>query len=64
VRSPLHFHPTLDLCAFSFMGTEGEEEEEGGGGLILEGTDPLASRDVVGGEPLVEAEVPDWMSMH
>ncbi len=62
MRLPLHFHPTLDLCAFVYAGEDGEEEEDRD--AILRGTDPLACRDVVAGEPLEEGEVSGvWILM-
>lgn len=58
VRSPIHFHPTLDLCAFVYP-AQGEEDGEGEK-AILAGTDPLPCRGVQGaddGGSLKEEEV-------
>lgn len=54
VRSPLHFHPSLDLCAFAYTDEDEQDEENG----ILGATQPLVGRDVDGvREPLEEGEV-------
>ena len=51
MRAPLHFHPTLDLCAFAYTEDEGDD-------AIIGGTDPLQCRDVASQmEALQEGEV-------
>lgn len=63
VRSLLHFHPTLDLCAFAYPDQGVEDDDGEGADAIMRGTDAVACRDVEGfddGGPLKEGEVSFW----